>query len=248
MTNNLARWQQPVGVRMFIVFDRDRPSESPFIERVWSCHSERAGPFSSVASPHCEMVFTRLRGRISVTVRGPETRARQVECPADGEWLAIRFRAGTFIRSLPALQLIDGTDAQLPQASRNSFWLQGERWEYPGFENAEAFVAKLARADVIAHDSAVAAALNGDAQALSQRSIQRRFLSVCGVSFTALRQIERARRAARLLTNGLPIVDVLHETGFYDQAHLTRSMQRYVGATPAAVLRGEQQLSFLYKK
>jgi hypothetical protein len=27
---------------MFLIFD-DRPSDSPFVERVWRCHSERAG-------------------------------------------------------------------------------------------------------------------------------------------------------------------------------------------------------------
>ena len=30
---------------MFISFDADRPSSSPFIERVWSCHSTSGGNF-----------------------------------------------------------------------------------------------------------------------------------------------------------------------------------------------------------
>jgi len=233
---------------MFIVFDRDRSSDSPFIERVWSCHSESGGTFSSVASPHCEIVFTRLHGTITVTVRGPETRARPVHCPAHGEWFAIRLKPGTFIRSLPAARLIDGNDANLPAASSDSFWLHGVRWQHPNFENAETFVARLARADVIARDATVAAALEGDPQMLSLRSIQRRFRAVCGITHTALRQIERARHAATLLTHGAPIGEAQHEAGFYDQAHLTRSMRRYVGATPARIAREDQQLSFLYKK
>src|SRR5215216_5766315 len=57
----------------------DRPSDSPFVERVWRAHSERAGTFLSVASSHCEMVVTRHRGRIKVTLRGPETRATTIE-------------------------------------------------------------------------------------------------------------------------------------------------------------------------
>jgi hypothetical protein len=162
---------------MFIVFDRDRSSDSPFIERVWSCHSERAGIFSSVASPNVELVFTRLDGVITVTLRGPETRARQVSCPANGEWLAIRFKAGTCVRSRGVSQLLNGNDMNLPQVSPRSFWLQGTSWEVPSFENAEAFVARLAKADVIARD-AIDAALAGDPRELSDRSIQRRFLSV----------------------------------------------------------------------
>jgi hypothetical protein len=55
---------------MFIVFDQDRPSDSPFVERVWTCDSEGSGVFSSVASPNCELVLTRLHGRVTVTLRG----------------------------------------------------------------------------------------------------------------------------------------------------------------------------------
>jgi len=233
---------------MFIVFDQDRPSDSPLIERVWSCHSEGGGTFSSVASPHCELVFTRLNGTVSVTLRGPETRARPVHCPSHGEWFAIRFKPGTFLPSLPALRLIDGNDVSLPVAGKDSFWLQGARWEFPNFENAETFVLRLKKANVIARDSIVAAALEGDPQVLSLRSIQRRFLAVCGITHTSLRQIERARLAATLLAHGASIGDAQHEAGFYDQAHLTRSMRRYVGVTPATIAREDQQLSFLYKK
>jgi hypothetical protein len=34
---------------MFLHFD-DRPSDSPFVEKVWRSHSERAGGFVSVAA------------------------------------------------------------------------------------------------------------------------------------------------------------------------------------------------------
>jgi AraC-like DNA-binding protein len=51
-----------------------------------------------------------------------------------------------------------------------------------------------------------------------------------------------------LLTHGVSIGETQHEAGFYDQAHLTRSMKRYVGATPATIAREDRQLSFLYKK
>ena len=57
---------------MFIHFDADRASDSPFVERVWSCHSEHEGVFQSVASPLSEIVFTRLHGRVMVTLRGPK--------------------------------------------------------------------------------------------------------------------------------------------------------------------------------
>jgi hypothetical protein len=85
---------------MFIVFE-DRPSDSPFVERVWRSHSERADTFWSVATPHWEMVVSKHQGKTSLIVRGPETRATSVECPAEGEWFAIRFKLGTFMPLLP---------------------------------------------------------------------------------------------------------------------------------------------------
>src|SRR5262245_29588811 len=95
----------------------DRGSDSPFIERVWRCHSERAGSFLSVASSRWEMVVTRLAGRSVFTIRGPETRATEVHCPADGEWLGVRFKSGAFMPQLPPAVLLNGKDVNLPQVT-----------------------------------------------------------------------------------------------------------------------------------
>jgi hypothetical protein len=232
---------------MFIVFDQDRASDSPFVERVWCCHSERAGVFLAVASSHWEMVVTRLNGASTFTIHGPETRARPVYCPPDGEWFAIRFKAGTFMPRLPVPRLLDGNDVRLPAASARSFHLEGSVWEYPAFHNAETFVARLAKAGIVVRDPAVEGALQGDPQALSLRSSQRHFRLATGMTHGALAQIERARHATNLLRDGASIGDTVDAAGYYDQAHLTRSLKRLIGLTPAAIAREEQQLSFLYK-
>lgn len=229
----------------FISFDDHRASDSPFIERVWRCHSERAGTFRSVASSHWEMVITRLQGQATVTLRGPETRSSEVQCPADGEWLAIRFKAGTFMPQLPVQQLLNNLGVNLPQVSQRRFLLAGDKWELPAFDNAEVFVARLVNQGLIRRDPAVTAALAGESSALSTRSAQRRFLQVIGMSHNNVRQIERARYAVNLLQEGLPIADVVWQCGFYDHAHLAHSLQRWMGIAPTQVMA--TQLSFLYK-
>jgi len=231
---------------MFIVFE-DRPSDSPFVERVWRCHSERAGTFSSMAASHLEMVVTRHRGKTFLTLRGPETRATEADCPADGEWLAIRFKLGTFLPEHPASTLLDRRDENLPSASSRTFWLDGSRWEFPDFENAETFVARLVRNGLIARDGAVEAALQGERHALSRRSAQRHFLQATGITQSTFRQIERARHATNLLKQGVSILDTIHEAGYFDQAHLTRSLKHLIGQTPGHISRKDTQLSFLYK-
>jgi AraC-like DNA-binding protein len=93
----------------------------------------------------------------------------------------------------------------------------------------------------------VGAALAGDAQALTLRSVQRHFLHATGMTHGLLRQIERARLATSLLCGGMPILDVVHQAGYFDQAHLTRSLRQLTGQTPRSLLRDQEQLSFLYK-
>lgn len=230
----------------FIRFE-DRLSDSPFVERVWRCHSERAGEFQSVAASHFEMVVSRYRGKTFLTLRGPETKATLVDCPAEGEWLGIRFKLGTFMPQLLPGSLRDHRDVTLPDAASRSFWLNSSAWQYPDFENADTFVNRLAKAGVISRDSAVDAALQGQARALSLRSTQRHFLRATGMTYATFRQIERARYTTNLLKDGVSIIDAVHLAGYFDQAHLTRSLKNLIGQTPAKIIEGERQLSFLYK-
>jgi hypothetical protein len=230
-----------------VILFEDRLSDSPYIERVWRCHSERGGAFTSVAASHFEMALTRLRGKTFLTLRGPETKATPLECPAEGEWLCIRFKMGTHMPQLLPGKLRDHKDVTLPGASSCSFWLNGSTWQYPDFENAETFVRRLANAGVISRDSTIDVALQGRPQTLSLRSAQRHFLRATGVTYAAFRQIERARYTTNLLRAGVSIVDAVHLAGYFDQAHLTRSLKRFIGHTPGKIIEGDTQLSFLYK-
>jgi AraC-like DNA-binding protein len=225
----------------------DRPSDSPFVDRIWRSRSELGGAFVSVAQSHFEIAVTRHRGRTSVTLRGPETVATAATVPSDGEWLGIRFKLGTFMPRLPPGTLKDRRDVTLPEATRRSFWLNGSAWEYPDFENADTFVARLARKGIIACDFSVGAMLQRGPLRLPLRSAQRHFVRATGITHRTLQQIERARFATTLLQQGVPILDTVHEAGYFDQPHLTRAVKTLMGVTPTEISRGTQQLSFLYK-
>jgi AraC-like DNA-binding protein len=234
------------GKSEFIHFE-DRPSDHPFVEKVWRCHSERADRFLSVAANNFEMALTRLKGKSFLTLRGPETAAAALDCPGEGEWIAIRFKIGTFMpRFLPG-SLRDHKDVNLPPATGHSFWLNGSALQNPGFDNAETFVKRLAKAGILARDPIVEDTLLRRPCELSLRSAQRHFLRSTGVTYTTFRQIERARYATNLLREGVPILDVVSLLGYFDQAHLTRSLRRFIGQTPTQITQGQKQLSFLYK-
>jgi Helix-turn-helix domain len=231
-----------------LIFDEDRASDSPLVERVWRSHTERAGEFVSIAESRAEIVVSSCQGQVLVTVRGPETRAARVPYPPDGEWLGIRLKPGARVVPQPASRLVNGK-VTLPPASRGSFWLNGSAWRVPDFGNADTFVDWLARDDLLVIDPVVPAALHGEPPDSSPRTLQRRFLRATGVTQTMARQIERARYATLLLCGGVPIAVAAQEAGYFDQPHLTRSLRRFIGQTPAQLLNTGRpdQLSFLYK-
>src|SRR4029077_12379591 len=97
---------------MFLTFE-DRPSDSPFVERVWRARTIDGGVFHSIAESNLELVITRLPGLTRVTLRGPFTKPSMVDCPANGQWIAIRFRLGTYLPRIPTALLLDHNSLEL---------------------------------------------------------------------------------------------------------------------------------------
>ncbi len=232
---------------MYII-DDERLSDSPFVERIWHAHSEGTDPLLSIAQSRWQIVVTTYDGKMSLTVRGPETKATPLgDCPTDREWFGILFKLGTFLPHLPARNLVNG-DLTLPQVTRKAVWLSGSTFQFPTYENADTFVHWLARKGLLVYEPVVGTALQGQLKDLSLRSVQRRFVQSTGVTHAAIRQIERARYATLLLKQGVSIIEAIHEAGYFDQAHLIRSMKYFIGQTPTQILRQSrpEQLSFLY--
>jgi hypothetical protein len=212
-----------------------RSGDSPFVEMVWRTHSGRAGAFTSVAASNWEMVIATFGGKTVITARGPETKASEADFPADAGFFGIIFKLGAFMPHLPIKTLRDRQDATLPEASSGSFWLHGSAWELPTFENADVFVERLVRRGILVRDPAVEAAIRGHTPTMSIRSLQYRFLRATGLTYKTIQQIERARNAVSLLERGTPITETALELGYFDQAHLTNSLKRFVGRTPAQI-------------
>jgi AraC-like DNA-binding protein len=140
---------------------------------------------------------------------------------------------------LPPNHLVD-VDAELPQAAGESFWMDGFAWEMPDYDNVETFVERLVRENVLVTDPVIKATLDNRPQDLSERTLRRRFLQATGLTQGTIQQIERAKQAAALLENGVPILDVVFEAGYADQPHLTRSLRRFFGTTPAQIAQVPQ--------
>lgn len=217
-----------------------RPSDAPFVERVWQTQSHSAGRFISTAASQWEMVLMKHRGRTTFVIRGPSTTAHLADFPAEAEFFGIVFKLGTYLPDLPTVERLDRKDVTLPKASGRSVWLNSATWQLPTYDNADTFIRRLVRAGQLMHDPIVEAVLQKQQPTLSRRALQYRFVRATGLSGKTVQQIERARQAITLLEQGVSILDVVTEAGYFDQAHLTHAMRRFAGRTPAQIARDRQ--------
>jgi AraC-like DNA-binding protein len=210
-------------------------SDSGFVERAWRARSEPEPFFISVAASHWQIVVTAQRGVTRLTVRGPETRATVTAIPADAEFFGIVFSLGTFVPAMPLARLVDRA-VTLPAATPSSVWLDGSRWEIPTPENADVFVDRLVRQGLVVRDPVATDALRADVDGVSTRTLQRRVARATGLTRRTIRQIARAERAVDALERGVAPAEAALVLGYSDQAHLNRSLQRFIGQTPGHVV------------
>jgi AraC-like DNA-binding protein len=219
-----------------IVELESQSSDSPLVQEIYQARSVGGGSFISTAASNWEMVITKQQDRFTLSIRGPETKVSPAPIPKDAEFLGIIFKHGTFMPSLPVGKFVD-KEIHLSETVKNSFQLFGDTWEFPNLENVDTFVERLIHEDLLIHDQVVDDVLRGKAQDLSLRSLQRRFLQVTGLTYKTIQQIERTQQALLLLQSGVPISETTYQTGYFDQAHLTNSLRRFYGQTPAQIVQ-----------
>lgn len=214
-----------------------RGSDSPWVDTVWTCTSERVTTMTSVAGVRWGLVFWEQAGRTYTSITGPETRTGRAPVPEGATFTGIEFAVGTSLRAVPTPTLVDG-GIELPDTTRRTFRLDGARWETPGPDDAEALVDSLVRAGTVVRDLLVAELLRGHRPAVSGRTVERRFRAATGLTRGAVRQVERARAAAELLATGDPAADVVAKLDYFDEPHLARALRCYVGRTVRQLREG----------
>lgn len=209
-----------------------RNSDFPWIETVTRGQTIADGFSIRPAETNWHMVCVKHSGKTQLLMVGPLDTAGVAAWGAGAEILWVKFKLGTFVPQFHTRSLLN-RETPLPDATTNSFWLNGSAWEYPNFENIETFLRRLQHQELLVHDALVADVLQGQPHALSARTLRHRFLQATGMSQNHIRQIRRAQQAAALLAQGNSILDTMDTLGFYDQPHLTRALKQWVGHTPA---------------
>ncbi len=222
-----------------IVDFEERVSDSVFMDMVWRGRTVSAGSRLAPAGSCWGMLFEKQGRRTRLSIVGPMTKALPMPYAGELEFFVIKFKAGTYMPHLPIKTFLDAV-ITLPEASDTSFWLNGSAWQFPDYGNAETFVDRLVRKGMLVRDGVVDAVLQSQPLPLSTRSVQRRFLFATGLTHNSIRQISRARQAMMLLQRGASILDTVHEAGYTDQPHLTKSLKHFIGQTPAQIVRISQ--------
>jgi AraC-like DNA-binding protein len=220
-----------------------RGTDAAIVDRVWRTWSDGDDTMTSAARTCCQLILTRMQGRLHVSLRGPETRATVAPVPPDAEFLGVRFALGTVLRPHPVAPIVDGSVA-FPVTDSGRVVIGGDDWEVPTYENVEQFVRRLQDAGLLGR-----VRLEDPAgRRSSSRTLQRRHRAITGLSQTAVAQIDRANAAATMLRDGADWRTVVEALGYFDQAHLGHALQRYVGRTARGLRVGDDAaMSFLYK-
>lgn len=145
------------------------------------------------------------------------------------------FPLGVFLPAHPPTALVD-RHATLSSLG-GSFWLGDYALPLPDPDEAELFIERLIRLGLLRSEPLVEPILKGKLaeRPATIRTAQRRFRHATGLSYRTVTSIDRARLALALLETGVAIPDVIHDLGYTDQPHLTKTLQRLVGRTPARV-------------
>jgi hypothetical protein len=219
---------------MTIIFE-ERLSDSPYIENVTHGWTTDSDSVIRPAENHWHMVLRKYNGDTQLLLVGALPTSGIVSYGEGAELLWIKFKLGTWLSHLPVKEFID-TEKELPNASSQSFWLQGSAWQFPDYNNVETFVDRLVHQEMLVRDPVVNAALEDELPDMSPRTVRHRFMRTTGLTQTYIRQMQRAQQAAALLRQGTSILDTVFETGYFDQPHLTKSLKQFIGYTPAQIL------------
>jgi len=180
-------------------------------------------------------------------VAGPDTTARQFQGSSPYQSVALRFSGGLgpAVLGVPADELTDrSVDLEQVWSAAEARRLTEQVAEDPVTALTTWLLARADRSPADPLGARVATMAAGglpvatmaDRTGLSARQLHRRCLPLFGYGPRHLARVLRLLRALDEGRAGLPLAEVAAESGYYDQAHLSREVRALTGTTPTALL------------
>jgi hypothetical protein len=212
-----------------------RTSTNTFIDRVWATENLEDGVYKATPDGCWDLIVLKTKdGKKMMMLTGQASKTTMVPYEAGTGSVVISFTAGAYMPQMPGASMLDLVGI-LPNADANSFVLLGYVFEIPTYDNAEDLVAEMEQRGLLAMDDIVTAVLQGAPKAMSNRNMQRHFIQATGLTRKSLEQIHRAQKAVKLIKAGVPPSSAAADSGFSDQPHLSKSLQKLMQSRPSDV-------------
>lgn len=216
-------------------FYEQRPSQSELVEAIWKSTDVSDGVYVAPADGCWDLIFTTRDGQTKVLFSGPTTKPTDVLYQSGNTNVGIRFNPAAFMTVVSAHTMQDRVSV-LPMTLNGMFVFMEYTFAVPTYESADDLVHALKARGLMNQDRVIHDKLERGVFRMSERSVQRHFRQYTGLSAKMHQQIRQAQHAVELLRNGYDPSTVAQEAGYADQAHLTRSLKRFTGRTPAKIM------------
>ena len=215
---------------------QSRPLDSPYVHSVSLMRFTAAGETLMQPDGLWDIAILKHGDDVHVLRTGLTTRSVVHQHDVDDEILVISFKPNTFMPLMPG-EVMRDEGVLMEKFGRHNFWIGTDVREIPTLENADTFVERLVRDEIIVSNDIVASIVEGQPKAMSERTMQRHFLRTTGLTYKHFTLVQRAQKAMALLRMGRPAVDVALALGFADQAHMINSLKSIMGQTPGEIAR-----------
>jgi AraC-like DNA-binding protein len=238
------------------------PHLAPYVACLWtrSTGDDQADLQSRILPDGCiDIVWV---GERPPAIAGPATRAVQARLPAQATIIGVRFRPGAApnVLGLPSSELLDAEVPLRDVWGRTMPDIAARIAELPGTSAKLAAVERIVARRVVdasPPDQLIHAAASwlarhpeqqismlGRSLGLSDRQLRRRCEATVGYGPKTLQRVLRFQRWLRLAQatrHGHANLALLaRESGYADQAHLTREVRRLAGVPPTPLLAGDE--------
>lgn len=209
--------------------------DSLYVDKIWHTYTTSEGVFTASLDGNWDIIIFKNAENVHVTVNGIGKHAVKVPYVADIDSVGIALKPGVFLRDFKGKDIVD-SQYTLSKGNTSYVEIGKHLFKIPDFESAEIFVDELIKKGILLINSVVSSLDSGGAKGFSDRSLRRHTLSTTGLSPYFFHQIQRAQQATQLLQQGKPIAQVAVETGYADQAHMTKAVKALMGMTPAQII------------
>ena len=213
-----------------------RAANSAYVESISELCFDSEGETLMQPDGCWDIAILRRGDDVQVLRTGLTTRAVRYEHSPGDRTLVISLKPSAFMPLMPG-ELMRDEGVLLEKFGPNDFWIGTDVREIPNLENADVFVDRLIRQEIVQSNDVVASILGGRPRAMSERTMQRHFLKTTGLTYKSFTLVERAQKAVSLLRLGRPHAEVALALGYSDQAHMINSLKAIMGQTPGQIVR-----------